>query len=311
MAIISKGTNTESLCELCGTHEAVVVQPSWGVVRCSRCGLIYSENRTVPPDLYEEAYTQRGKIATYEFDGERYKFRARRFWRALFERLAKYRKCGRLLDVGCGLGFLLDLARQLGWEPYGLEVSAYASQYAREHFGLTVHHGALEDNTYPPESFDAVVCSHVLKHVPTPRNFLRRIHDILRPGGVLLLLVPTPFSSLSYKLFGRLHGPGPPVHLFFFSAHTLSLLLHQQGFEVLKRTVNTQLVNTIGDFTKDRELEAKMARVSEDVVGADQSTLRQRLRNLAVSAAKGTVNALGSLLGFGDEVIIFARKRPM
>jgi len=70
-------------------------------------------------------------------------------------------------------------------------------------------------------------------------------------------------------------------------------------------------VNTIGDFTKDRELEAKMARVSEDVVGADQSTLRQRLRNLAVSAAKGTVNALGSLLGFGDEVIIFARKRPM
>ena len=68
----------------------------------------------------------------------------------LFSKLEGCRKTGRILDVGCSIGFLLQHACLLGWSDlHGLEVSHFAAEYTRTHFHATVHEGILEDDTYP------------------------------------------------------------------------------------------------------------------------------------------------------------------
>ena len=85
---------------------------------------------------------------------------------------------GRVLDVGCGRGFLLDAFRRRGWTVEGTEMSAASSAHAREVLGIPVHVGPLESLDLPAESFDAVTLWHVLEHVTYARLPPRR-----RSGG--------------------------------------------------------------------------------------------------------------------------------
>ena len=82
---------------------------------------------------------------------------------------------GRVLDVGCGRGFLLDAFRRRGWTVEGTEMSAASSAHAREVLGIPVHVGPLESLDLPAESFDAATLWHVLEHVTSPASLLAGI----------------------------------------------------------------------------------------------------------------------------------------
>jgi SAM-dependent methyltransferase len=138
---------------------------------------------------------------------------------------------GRLLEVGCACGFLLVAARERGFSVRGVEMSAWASRYARETYGLDVHTGTLEAAAVPAESVDVVVMADVIEHLYDPPATLREIHRILAPGGRLLLLTPDVGSRMA-----RLAGPRwwglLDDHYFYFSRQTLRRVLEQQGFAV-------------------------------------------------------------------------------
>jgi SAM-dependent methyltransferase len=236
--------------------------------------------------------------------------RAMARWTRLLMPLQPFRVLGRILDVGCSLGFLLHQAGQLGWpELHGVEVSDYAAQYARDRFGIRVHHGLLQEDTYPSGFFDVVICSHVLEHVPSPRMLLRHIHTILRPQGMLLLLVPTQFFTPVYRLFGRVSGDGPPLHLFFFSRYTLAALLNKEAFAVDKTEINIELLPLLGSLTGRRLRADKASAMSEEIMSNPASGVEHRVRNSMVSIAKNTVNRLGAALNTSDELIMYARAK--
>jgi SAM-dependent methyltransferase len=106
---------------------------------------------------------------------------------------------GRVLDVGCGRGLLLEQLRRRGWEVQGTELSAQSAAYPRDVLGIPVHIGDLADLHFPSDHFDAVVMWHVLEHVPDPAVVLAEVTRILRPGGVFLVAVPN-FGSLEARL---------------------------------------------------------------------------------------------------------------
>ena len=306
------GLPTKRLCEVCGGDRSVPLPAPWDVLRCLDCGLVFAcglASAGVTEPLYEEKFARGNKHPTYMFDGAAYAPRAGERWATLLQELERFRKPGRILDIGCSLGFLLHQAQERGWEAYGLEVSAYAANYAQQHFGIKIHLGILEEHTYPHEFFDAVICSHVIEHVPSPRELLRRIHEILRPGGVALILVPTQFVSLSYKVLGRVRGEGPPKHLYFFSRRTLLALLQQEGFVVLESEMNTQLTELLGSLTRSKRVEETLGRQSEKIVSRAPQTLWERARGRGVRAAKSLVNRLGTQFDFGDELTTYAEKR--
>jgi 2-polyprenyl-3-methyl-5-hydroxy-6-metoxy-1,4-benzoquinol methylase len=109
-------------------------------------------------------------------------------------------KRGRVLDVGCGRGLLLDVFRQRGWDIQGTELTDQAARYARQIAGVPVKIGRLEELGFPDSHFDAVTMWHVLEHVHDPRVALAEVSRILKPGGVALVGVPN-FSGLEARLF--------------------------------------------------------------------------------------------------------------
>ncbi len=142
-------------------------------------------------------------------------------------------RTGRILDVGCMFGFLLDEARASGLDTYGIELSPGPATAAAEK-GHRVFTGTIEAfaDKHPKLRFDAVFAQHVLEHIPDPREFLATAKRLLVPGGKLVVCVPN-FEARLRKLTPSAWGwYQVPVHLHHFSSRALNRLLVDSGFSV-------------------------------------------------------------------------------
>lgn len=140
-------------------------------------------------------------------------------------------KRGRVLDVGCGRGTILNEMARDGYLAHGFEVSEEAAEGLHPAVKLAVGL-QLADADYPDEHFDLVTAWHVLEHVADPRETLIEMRRILQPYGRVAIAVPN-FGSLQARLFGPAwFHLDLPRHLFHFSAATLRTLLTDCGFEV-------------------------------------------------------------------------------
>jgi 2-polyprenyl-3-methyl-5-hydroxy-6-metoxy-1,4-benzoquinol methylase len=141
---------------------------------------------------------------------------------------------GRLLDVGCGSGMLLQRMRIAGWEVEGVDLDEKAIVRAWREYGVVVRHGDLHAACYPDGSFDAVTLNHVIEHVHDPIALLVECRRILRSDGRLILVTPN-IASWGHARFGRnWRGLEPPRHLHLFSPKTLAETARRAGFARLE-----------------------------------------------------------------------------
>src|SRR3954454_14138149 len=155
--------------------------------RCEQCGTVAQPSLPSGDALLELYRQMRDDRYLDEEPGRR--ATARR----LLAQIGRFAPSGRLLDVGCGHGLLLDEARSAGYEVEGLELSEHAAAHAREALGLTVHAKTLAD--LPPEPRYAVtVIAAVIEHLDAPVEAIARCGPLLEPGGVLCLVTPDPGS---------------------------------------------------------------------------------------------------------------------
>jgi SAM-dependent methyltransferase len=138
---------------------------------------------------------------------------------------------GRLLEVGCGHGLLLDEARRRGYDVEGLELSAEAARYARDTLGLPVREMALEDTVLDGERYDAILMIGVLEHLDDPVTVLERLCALLAPGGALLIVTPDP-SSLVARVVGSRWWSYLPAHFCLIPHCTLRELICARGLVV-------------------------------------------------------------------------------
>ncbi len=140
---------------------------------------------------------------------------------------------GRLLEVGCGRGDMLEVLAHLGWDAEGVDFDPQAAESARAR-GLRVRHGTLANCRYDDATFDAVIMSHVIEHLHDPVGVVKECHRILKPGGRLVLLTPNT-ASWGHRIYGRswLHLD-PPRHLYLFNPDILPKLADGLGFSKIK-----------------------------------------------------------------------------
>jgi SAM-dependent methyltransferase len=142
-------------------------------------------------------------------------------------RLARM-QAGSLLDVGCGNGDLIHKAKGMGWEVSGLEIDEKAVEAAMSQ-GLRVTHGSFEKLESIQQTFDCVVCLHVLEHVHAPLRLIRLLVAATKPGGTIFLALPNE-RSLLRRLYGKYwRGLEAPRHLCLPSVDALVATLKENG----------------------------------------------------------------------------------
>lgn len=224
-------------CNLCGgtSWETLDAEGITRVVRC-RCGLVFVTPQPARPAIeraYDHAYYAPWEGQVRHRD---------RIWRRRIERVE--RLCsppGRLLDVGCGTGDFLRVARGRSWQVSGTEISPHAVKAAAAE-GLEVKPGEVWEAGFSSGAFDVVTCWHVIEHVADPRRVLEEIRRVLKSGGWLVLATPNLDDRIFRVAYVLARGRWPPLfepderelHLFHFSARTLRELVTAAGLEVVE-----------------------------------------------------------------------------
>jgi len=156
---------------------------------------------------------------------------------------------GRVLDVGCGMGLMLSRFRELGWDTYGVDVSTYATEYARKQLGLKVFTGVVEDLDFPEGYFDMVTMVLTIEHVPNPRGILEALQRLMKPGAVIIITTHDIAGLWPRIVRGRWRHLNVPEHLYFFSKGTLKRLLEKTGFHTFRVTETATVASVTSDNT--------------------------------------------------------------
>jgi len=208
----------------------------FSIHRCVRCGLFLTHpappleniDRYYPKNYYGDTSNRRFPWWVEFLQGQLYVSRVRK--------LETYSPVkGTVIDIGCGKGFLLNAFQKKGWKVQGIELSETAARHARVKFGINVHIGSVSNPTFDRESFDAAILWHVLEHTDQPGQMLMDLWPLLKPNGMLLLGVPNwgcPEARLSKSRWFHLDVPR---HLAHFTEASLTQLLKNSGFEVVRR----------------------------------------------------------------------------
>lgn len=219
------GSSTELLYDDCTDFEYFMTNPG-DLYRCRGCGLVVLEPTPTRDELsglypadYHSFSAARNPIA---------EFLLRRYQRRQAALCRKHLPAGgRFLEIGCANGDVL--AELQGQYPVvrGIELTEDAAAAARAR-GLDVFCGTLEEFE-TDERFDLVFMSHVIEHVLDPVATVRRIAELLAPGGVLYLETPN-IGSLDARVWksgwGLIHYPR---HLYLFDHSTVVRLLEAGG----------------------------------------------------------------------------------
>lgn len=212
------------------------------LVSCAVCGLAYTSPRLHSSELKKHFQSTQGvseKAITY----------MRGYKLFVIKQIIKYLKefkQGKLLDIGSSCGLLLNEARRLGWEVYGVEISLPNAEYSHRNYGLNVFNGYLHEAKFPNKSFKVVTIIDTLYYCYHPVQELKEIYRILEDGGLLLVRYVNRINYIrawqtvkmllgaNCHLSRNIFFEGMNDHLYFFDIGTLRKALDAAGFRDIK-----------------------------------------------------------------------------
>lgn len=298
-------------CILCNSESSILYQRRDDdcIFKCLKCGLLF-----VSPQPTKE------KLRQYYKDFEpdyllKYKDEVIRKGKMILKMVGGFKRNGQLLDVGCGYGFFMDLARKNGWKVLGVEISLFASEFARRNFGLDIFTGELAEANLRENYFDLISLQHILEHLPDPLKDLSTIRSKLRDDGLLVVIVPNSLSLIARCVKIDWLCLAEKTHLFHYSKSTLKKLLKKSGFyTVIIKTFewDTQRVLWALKLLILRQEKSRQATVivEEEVASSFLGKKNGFLKNIIIKIAS-PFSWLIAKLGLGAEIIAVAKKETI
>lgn len=199
---------------------------------CSRCGTIYLYPLPTEEELtkiYNNAYD--GATSGYFSKVEKKVRRSRRRMRELSRLVGG----GRFLDIGCNGGFMVEAAREKGFEAFGLDIDPVSIRYAEEHYPQNhFFQGTVEQFDPLAPRFELIYCSEVIEHVPKVNRFVATVVKLLKPDGVFFVTTPDISHWRRPRNVENWDGFHPPWHCIYLRPSSLRSLLESHGLEVFR-----------------------------------------------------------------------------
>lgn len=198
------------------------------MVRCRNCGLIRSD-----PVLPEAELARLYKGSSFDYKEES-GYAGRTYAQYVLKSLPLFQGRTRLLEIGCGNGFFLEKALELGFtEVHGIEPSQRALEAASPAVRSHIKSALLQEGLYPPGWFDMICGFQVLDHLARPNEALRVCRTLLRPGGVALF-INHDAGAWTNRILGE-HSPIIDIeHTYLYDKKTMAEIFLKNGFEVLR-----------------------------------------------------------------------------
>lgn len=245
-------------------------------VRCSNCGMAYANPRiksNIAHNLYsQDDYAQSYKLKLVPSIDYRRNTLAVNKYNQIVSLLKRNK--GRVLDIGCGLGEMLSVFKEHGWDTLGVEFNPFASGYAKENFGIPVMNKSIYDFD-ESRKFDVIMLWGVLEHLYDPSNILDKCNKLLKDDSLLVIEVPSADSFLVRYI----ENTGKKVdriiegdkHLMLFSVLSFKGMLEKSGFACRQLLSNGLDVATVNRLFLNKAL-------PEESVGIMQKALDESLQ---------------------------------
>lgn len=249
-------------CELCGSkenHPVLTAMDGNRVVECSSCGLWFTSPRVTENSWIHWLRQDNSRNKEFTENRLRYGVALDRnikysfsFWWEIMKRkrqkqikhLVKLHggKVDRLFDVGCGCGYFLKAARDLGYDVGGNDLNRYAVDRIRELFKFDVHYGILGDllegGSIRKESCDIVYMNDYIEHSYHPKRDLMTAFGMLKDHGIVYV---TTFCIDSER-FEKLREKWDMLmwnHCYHFSSESLKKIMVDVGFDIVECRVDS------------------------------------------------------------------------
>jgi 2-polyprenyl-3-methyl-5-hydroxy-6-metoxy-1,4-benzoquinol methylase len=290
-------------CIVCGNRQfkTLFSVDEYSLCKCLQCNLVQTYPLVIQENidtLYNSSY----------FEGLMQRRKQELFYqKRILNLIERYKKLGKMLEIGIGVGFFMELAHSRGWDIEGVDPSQAACNYVADTLKLTTHHGTLESLQLPQKHFDVISLRHVFEHIPTPKSFLNELHRIVKDDGIICLAVPNFGGFRSWIEKGKWFHLSIPYHLVHYTPKTLASLLTSCDFEIIKlRTLDLscssyliKLLNLILRLMKRETVNM--------YVNPQETDPKVDLSHWIIS--KETIfNGLIARIGFGEEIIVIAKK---
>jgi SAM-dependent methyltransferase len=279
------------------------------IIECAICG--FRHVWPLPDAKATEAFYRDQFYTTEKPDYFRH-YEADRdwWWMTYHDRLAQIESLivtpgRRLLDIGSGPGFFLQVAQERGWQVLGIEPSPQAAAYAST-AGVEVINDFFPARGRNLGQFDAIHLSEVLEHVPDPAMILREVYGALTAGGNVCISVPNDYNPFQMALQRQGMRPwwvNPGHHLNYFDAPSLKRLVERSGLRVIRQEAS---------FPIDMFLMMGENYVDDPELGRACHKLRQTLElNMAAAGLQALRHSWYQSmaeLGLGRLVVLYATK---
>jgi 2-polyprenyl-3-methyl-5-hydroxy-6-metoxy-1,4-benzoquinol methylase len=259
-----------------------------------------------PHGTYQDSYS--------EIESTQRKLRIELIYELVNENLRHYsNNQSKILDVGCGEGFLLSHFKDAGWKVLGLDFSDEGVRKQNPRLIKDVIKGnvysELDNLLMTNDKYNVVNLGNILEHVINPSKLVIRCSDLLTKDGLLIITVPNDFSRLQKSLLeseivSKEYWVCPPDHLNYFNLETLV---------ELQTANNLMVVDSICDFPIEWFLLNNHSNYINDTgLGKSAHLARAHLDSLINSSGDSEVklnfwrNLAG--LGFGRTITTFSKK---
>lgn len=256
----------KSVCDLCAYPEAEYHFSSLEsfYVTCCHCGLIYAVDHPENLQLsYDEAYTEKIKNNNV---GRSMSKRWQQKTRDRLQSYEHYRQRNRILDIGASYGEFLNAAKNDDWSCTGIDISEVACQFAREHYGVDMRCGTVEQlfDEFEKGEFDVIWAGNLLEHLVSVRSFLDVVSKLLRIGGIFAGTTINA-NSWAYKLTGGgwEYVLSARYHRFVFTPDLLRRYCELTGLELT--ACKTKGFRYLTKYDNRKRL-SKLIRITEKVI---------------------------------------------